>query len=271
MIEGLRDDLCRIVTLYKNRLDYLAWNGRETTFSMKDVVRHFLFTKAESCGFTPVPNVKTLWWTLDLVCLRQLHLEQVYFIRASKKEDYRGLLLFPRSVEKILIVLSGNLIPDGVEGLTIIQAASRMAPDTGAALTVPYAIQCYCEAHNEVFGFAPLFPNHQLVSSAARCAMFWFTHGKGLVFKEYMVWACQKWNARPNVEASSPHLSALLTREAFAMFRLERRRASYDSGWTERGWGSLGSNSGKAVHDDNEGGIPPADTGLDGDASQYPS
>jgi len=240
MLENLGEELARIVTIYKNRASMFRWNSG-TPFSLTDIVRHFLFTRAEAAGYTPIPNLAVLDWTIDLACLKGYRLERLFMVRESVKEDYRQLLLFPRSVEKVLIAMTHHCIPKDRTGLHIVEIPKRPTQQIRRTLSVRMIRQEFYEAFNEIYGIEPLLSQAQSVGVASRVAAFWNAHGGELEFKEYCVWLFRRLIASPRPENEIPSFHEVLDRDALQAFRLEKRRADEQGEWTGAGWSGLGS------------------------------
>lgn len=242
MIENLEIDLARVVCLYKHRSELFEWNGREPAFSLRDVIRHELFAKAQAAGFTPVPSAHFLHWTLDLVCLRGLRPEQVYLIRMGPNDDYRPLLLFPRSIEKILVAATESAVPPGRQEFKTVLIPKQPTTQIENALPPTKVCAEYATAFREAYGFDCIYTQTQLIGAASRVATFWISNGDGANLKEYFVWRMKR--ARNGAEPGTErvlHLLDMLQKDALAAFKLERQGNRYDSEWATKGWGSLGS------------------------------
>lgn len=236
MIENLSIELARVVTVYKNRSGLFRWNGAQPTFSLKDVVRHHLFMRAESLGYTPVPQVGVLLWTLDLVCMRGLRPEYIFVIRESNQEDYRQLLLFPRSIEKVLIALCDAAVPKEQDEMIVVRVPKRPTAEINIGLSVRRVIADYSRAFKENYGFAPLLTSAQLAASAMKLANLWLTNANDLNFTEYCAWALSVKSVETHHVVS---LDALIDKRLLENFRLSRRKANDSGEWTQGGWDSL--------------------------------
>lgn len=244
MIGDLSNELHRLIAVYRNRTGLFHLNGKKPAFSMKDVVRHHLFAKAESSGFTPIPNVAFLDWRFDLICLRGARPQYVFVIREEKDEDYRQLLLLPRTMERVLIVLTKRAVPDEQpEGIVLIRVAKNPTSAINAALSARRIIEDFSIAFKEVYGFSPMFSPAQMTSPAGRIANFWLAHAVDLNFREYCTWFMetrQASRADLNIDRVVD-IKELLDKTAVATFRVRKAEKKYDDRWTRDGWSGLDS------------------------------
>ena len=240
MIENLSVELAKVVAVYKNRSGLFRWNGAKPTFALKDVVRHHLFIKAQASGYTPVPQVEVLQWTIDLVCLRGLRPEIVFLVRDTIKEDYRQLLLFPKTIKKVLVALRDSAVPEDRDEFTVIKVPRRPTAEINIGLSVRQIIAEYSRAFAEVYGFAPLYSGTQLAAPAMKLAAFWLANASDLNFSAYCVWALTYLSGASESDEIAP-LTALIDRRLIENFRLSRQDRDYDGEWTKKGWNALDS------------------------------
>jgi len=241
MIGDLSNDLYRLMAVYRNRAKLFNLNGRKPVFSIRDAIRHHLFAKAESSGFTPIPNYPFYEWTLDLLCFRGAKLEYVFVVRESRRDDYRQLLLFPQTIERVLIAMTVSSIPDDHEKFTVIRVPRRPTQSIGAALSVNQIIDDYMSAFHEVYGFMPNFSKAQLVGAAGKVSAFWMSQAYGLNFRDFCVWFMANRQAnRTNQEFDRvTQLNELRDKSQVIAFKHHKEREESDSEWTQGGWESL--------------------------------
>lgn len=238
MIEDLSNELSRVISVYKNRADLFKWNGKKTSFSIKDIVRHHLFAKAESNGFTPIPNVRMLQWEIDLVCLRGLKPAYVFIIRENKKTDYRQLLLFPKDIQKVLVCLTKSAVPKITDEIEIVRVTRRPTEIINRGVTIKRITDDYRDSFRKVYGFEPTYSSSQLVGGASKLSMFWIGNAKDLNFKEYCMWFMKRklnQDTDDDMERMT-NLHELMNKSILAAFRLSKRETSYDDSWTKEGW-----------------------------------
>jgi len=244
MIGDLSNELCRLISLYKNRVGLFQWNGQKRPFLMKDIVRHHLFSKAESSGFTPIPNVHFLNWTYDLICLKGTRPEYVFVIRENITEDFRQLLLFPKTTERVLVALTRRAIPEEPnDDITLIVVSRTPTSEINASLSVKKIIGDYSGAFREIYGFPPIFAYSQMVSPANRLTNFWLSKAADLNFREYCIWFMTMRQANrddPNVDRVVD-IKDLFDKNALATFRVKKAETTYDDRWTQTGWTGLDS------------------------------
>jgi hypothetical protein len=241
MIENLSVELSRVVAVYKNRSRLFEWDGKRPAFDIKEVVRHHLFMKVEGAGFTPVPNVRVLKWTVDLVCLRGLRPELMFVVRENKKDDYRQLLIFPKEIRKIVVALSDSAaksIEPEIEVWSITKRPTELIRQNTSITTI---IKDYIEVFEEVYGFKPGYSKAQLTSPAARLTSFWQASGKGLSFREYCKWVMlNKTGERGGDLEKVTNLQDLINRTHLDTFKRNQAGRTYDETWTtEGGWDAL--------------------------------
>lgn len=239
MLDGLGNELSQTVALYKNRMNLFGLNGSASSgFSIRNVVRSSLFAKAEGAGLTPIPSLRFYDWVFDLACLRGVRLEMVFVIRENRSEDYRQLLLLPRTVKRVLVALTNSAAPQGELDFEVVRVPYRPTEPIRTALPARKVIDEYYKAFKEVYRIEPFHPRNQLVNAATRLSNFWPAHGGGFDFYKYCVWfMAERAGRQGGRQPEFVTLRDLLDHESAARFKAEQQRSVYDGDWTDRGWG----------------------------------
>lgn len=202
MIEGLGDDIARLLIRYRAQTELFRTGDGKIRFSLSDVIRGWLFGRAVERGLTPVPNVSVLEWRLDLACLQGRRLTHIFLLWWNRQQDFRQLLLFPSSVDRVLLALNPAAVPEGTGDITVVRvtdaATVRAAEREG--ITIIQLHLAWEQAHMEALGSPCPVPRRHRTTAAARLLQIWQARASEYDVRGYLVWFMARQRA---VDASS--------------------------------------------------------------------
>jgi len=199
MIEGLGDEIARLLIRYRAHAELFRTPERNRlAFSLSDVIRGMLFNRAVERGLTPFPNISVLNWRIDLACMRGRRLTHLFLLRWNRQQDYRQLLLFPRSVGRVLIAMNPGAIPDQPYDITVLKMTDTTAIRAAdrAGLTVSQINLVWEKAHLDTFGVPCPVPRKHRMNAAARLLQLWQTRGAEYDLRGYVSWFMTRQQAR---------------------------------------------------------------------------
>lgn len=222
MIDGLGEDIARALRNYRAQSELLraGEKGARQAWTYRAALRGLLAGRIVENGLVPLLDVSVLHWKLDAVALRGRRVDHVFFLRANAKQDFRHLLLFPTSVQRVLVALTAGAVPERNYDLTtiVVPSPDEVKPATAKRrLAVADVHGAWERGYRLAFGNeCPVARRHRTVAST-RVVNFWEQRGNGRDLGDFFAWFLTRRSAR-DPGGRLPRITEAIDLQALAEF-----------------------------------------------------